>query len=304
MNVLEQALCDDPTCVLEWALDARPALEPLERVLQSELTRIVHAPAAELLAGIDRILLSATPSEGLDYLQRAGVFAVIAPEVDRLVGFHLDFPAHHKDLWDHTLTVIDKMAADVDLRWAALLHDVGKIVTRDQAPNGKVTFFRHEAMGAFLARGITARLSMPEARAKRIVFVVALHGRVNAYEPSWSDRAVRRLARETQEGLDDLIAFSSADWTTKHSARGRKILRQLEHLKHRVAELERPRTTLPRGFGGALASALGLEPGPDIGRAVAWVVDEIDAGRLAKDVNPAASAAAFRAAFPDHSASR
>ena len=96
------------------------------------------------------------------------------------------------------------MPADPDLRWAALFHDVDKLATRSEDGSGKVMYWHHEELGGWIARGILARLMMPVQRLERIVFIVSHHGRVNAYERQWSDRAVARLDREMGAGLADL----------------------------------------------------------------------------------------------------
>lgn len=268
-------------CTTRQELPERWSSEALAP-LRKPLCRLVQCTGAELTAGIDALLLSTSPAAALELARRAGAFKVVLPEVESLVGFHLSASSHHKDLWAHTREVIGSMPSDADLRWAALLHDIGKISTRVVERPGVVTFWHHEAVGAWLAAGIMARLEMPPARAQRIHFVVAQHGRVNAYEPSWSDRAVRRLARDMGERMSDVLAFSRSDFTTKRTALRSRITRQLEQLESRLTTLAatdaQPR--LPAGLGRIIASHTGLNGAP-LGAALAWLADELVAGRVA-----------------------
>lgn len=290
------AFARDPRVIFAWAhveaedLEAVPPGAPAppasaadaERV-RRELGRLTAVPAEELLAGFDAALASSRVVEVLCALQRSGVIALLLPEVDALVGFHRSCRVHHKDLWDHTLKVIARMAPDLDLRWAALMHDAGKIATRVVGDDGKVAFLRHEPVGAWLMRGVALRLGFPPERAERVAFVIEHHGRVNAYEKGWSDRAVGRFARDAGERLDDLLAFSSADFTTKRSAKALRIKDNLEDLRARLARLAEERQappTFPRGLGRRVAELLGIRPGPAVGEVMRWLQAEVDAGRL------------------------
>ncbi len=260
---------------------------------------VVELDPAARLASLDALLAGPNPARAVHYLERAGVLAVLLPEVQALVDLHLSAPAHHKDMWDHTLRVLDACPADVDLRWGALLHDVGKAVTRGVSAAGRVTFWRHEAVGAYLFQGIAARLQLPRARADRVGAIVALHGRVNGYERSWSDRAVARLARELGPHLDDLLAFSRADVTSGRAQRRAKVRADLDHLQGRLRALRaaaaraaQPRP-LPRAVGKLLAQRRGS--GPAVRDALAWLEAQIEAGALPAGAEPAVYLAALDA---------
>jgi len=265
----------------EWTAPSELSDASARDRVRREAVRLIDSPAEALVASLDAVLLSSSPARGLNLLQQMGVIAVLLPEVDALVGFHDTADSHHKDLWEHTRLVIGQMPPDPDLRWAALLHDIGKTASRVVNRPGKVTFWHHEALGAWLSRGVMARLKMPLARAERIGFVVEHHGRVNAYEPSWTDRAVRRMRRDLEPRLGDLIAFSKADFTTRRSHRRARIQRQLQHLEERLERLARedaaPR--LPSGFGTKAAEATGLA-GAELGQALAWLQLELASGRV------------------------
>jgi poly(A) polymerase len=124
---------------------------------------------------------------------------------------------------------------------------------------------------------------MSDERAERIAFMVEHHARVNASEPGWTDRAVRRLIREAGEHLDGMVRFSGADYTTRRRARAARIRAHLADLKRRLAmiqEADQAPRVLPARLGVALCDGLDVAPGPHIGEAIAWLEAEIAAGRL------------------------
>ncbi len=264
--------------------------------LRREAARILDLGAAALLAWLDATLVGDEAAARLEAMREVGVLGVVLPEVAALVGFHRSSPVHHKDLWTHTLEVLTTTPPDADLRWVALMHDVGKVATREVGPDGKVTFWRHERVGAFLMRGVAARLGMAPARAERIAFVIEHHARVNAYEPEWTDRAVRRLMRDAGERLPDLLAFSGADFTTKRAARAARIRRSLAHLSARLERLrgqDEAGRALPSGLGHALARALGLA-GPELGEAMRWLEARVADGALPRGAEAEVYVAALR----------
>ena len=280
------AFVRDPLVLFAWgralaaAAPAAPVPAGVARA-RRELGRLVSAPGEALLAGLDAALLAPDVGEELRALQQLGVLALVLPEVDALVGFHRSCAVHHKDLWDHTLRVIARLPLDADLRWAALMHDAGKLATRFVDPDDKVAFIRHEAVGAWLMLGVARRLAMPEARAARIAFVIEHHGRVNAYEQDWTDRAVARLVRDAGERLSDLLAFSSADFTTKRTDKSERIQDNLRHLRARLAPPAQAAPAFPRGLGAKVAEALGIPTGPALGAAMRWLAAAVASGRVA-----------------------
>lgn len=255
-----------------------PSLEQLRRLAP----RLVEAPPAALLARVDSALCLAQPAGVLDQLQAMGVLAVLLPEVEALVGFHAACTVHHKDLWTHTLKVVADSDADADMRWVALMHDTGKVPTRLVDGAGKVSFWRHEEVGAFLMRGVGARLGMQPERVERIAFIIRHHGLVNAYHAGWSDRAVRRLMRKAGPRLDEMLRFARVDVTTRRSRRAAQIRTELAGLEQRIRRLRsaqcRP-PPLPTGLGHALREQLGLF-GPEIGEALEWLEAQVEAEQL------------------------
>ncbi|MFT7583067.1 MAG: poly(A) polymerase, partial [Myxococcota bacterium] len=273
-------------CVFAWAEASATGEMPWEpeaawvAQIRREAGRLIGADMADLCCALDRALTRPTMEEEFQFLAAVGVLGVLLPEVAALIGFHSGCSVHHKDLWEHTLKVTAKIPADPDLRWAALMHDAGKIGTRTVL-GSKVSFLRHEALGAWLMQGVGTRLSMPADRIDRITFVIGHHGRINAYEPGWSDRAVTRLIRDAGLRLDDLLAFSSADYTTKRTSKAARITANLAHLRARIAALSAPSPwTPPQDLGDHLAETLNLARGPMLGDMIRWLREEVIDGRL------------------------
>ncbi|MEZ4267892.1 MAG: HD domain-containing protein [Myxococcota bacterium] len=279
---------EDPVAMLGFARSAaRDALvwsgrEP-SLACRREAARVLDLGFAQIVEDLDAILTGPSPSVGLEILRVSGALAVLLPEVMALHGFDESCRVHHKDLWAHTLEVVERATTDADLRWAALMHDVGKVPTRALDERGRVSFLRHERVGALLMRGAGARLAMAPARVERIAYIIEHHARVNAYRRDWSDRAVRRLARETGPHLRDLMSFSGADYTTRRRERASRIRGNLRDLARRLQELkasDAATAALPHRMGRALCEALDLAPGPAVGEHLEWLKRELSEGRV------------------------
>jgi poly(A) polymerase len=143
----------------------------------------------------------------------------------------------HKDVFSHTLQVLDRTPPRLALRWAALLHDIAKPATK-RIENGKVTFHGHDHKGERMARRILSELHQPSELIDRAARLVGLHLRANAYEGAWTDSAVRRFVLEAGDDLlDDLLQLSRADVTTGRIDRRTAIARSVAELEARIKEL-------------------------------------------------------------------
>ena len=266
------------------------------------MNRTVQRGAHEGALGvIDHALGQERPSSTLERLRGEGWLADALPEVEALVGFHESCRVHHKDLWAHTLAVIDRLGPDTDLRWAALMHDTGKVETRCIDDRGRVTFYGHEAAGAAEMQRVGERLGMSAGRRDKIAFVIAHHGWVNAYGRAWSDGAVRRLVHLAGPRLGDLLAFSRADYTTQRRGQAARIEGRLAHLDQRIERLaeqaQRPR--LPPDLGRVVMEHLGIPAGPAVGDHLRWLAAELLAGRLPAGAKPDAYLEALDRRSPD-----
>lgn len=236
----------------------------------------------DLKEALDLILLADRPDRGLDAMSRSGIMKELLPEVAALVGFGEGI--RHKDVWGHTKQVVAKTPARLDLRWAALLHDIGKVKTRRFEPDGKVTFIGHPEVGArIFGDRIARRIPFDEKSKERIRFLIASHLRASSYIESWTDSAVRRFSREIGEALDDLIDLSRADMTSKYAEKVRQGMRQIDLLVERIEELKeidaKP-APLPKGLGTEIIERLGVEPGPGLGRIMKRLMQEVEDGAL------------------------
>jgi poly(A) polymerase len=226
------------------------------------------------------------PESGLDGLLEAGALAAIFPEVEAMVGFG-DGEWRHKDVWKHTKQVVRQSVPRLEVRWAALFHDIGKVKTRSISPDGKVHFLGHAEVGTRMFDKLDKRLGLfaNEPPLKDTVrFLILHHLRANQYSPDWTDSAVRRFARELGEHLDDLLCLARADITTKRPEKKRKGLQQIEELQHRIGELaaEDARVPpLPSGIGDEIMRAFGLPPSRKIGEVKRALEEAVQAGEIA-----------------------
>ncbi len=187
---------------------------------------------------LEKLLLGPSPSGGIRLLCDLGLAERTLPDVPRLRGMDNELTrGRHKDVFTHTLQVLDRTPPRLALRWAALLHDIAKPATK-HVENGKVTFHGHDHKGERMARRILGELHQPSELIERVGRLVGLHLRANAYEGVWTDSAVRRFVLEVgDELIEDLIALSRADVTTGRVERRQAIARSVAELERRIQEL-------------------------------------------------------------------
>jgi poly(A) polymerase len=187
---------------------------------------------------LEKILLGPAPSRGIRLLCDLGLADHSLPDVPKLRGMaQEDSPGRHKDVFSHTLQVLDRTPPRLALRWAALLHDIAKPATK-HVENGKVTFHGHDHKGERMARRILADLKASSELIDRVGRLVGLHLRANAYAGEWTDSAVRRFVLDVGEDLlEDLLQLSRADVTTGRVERRVAIARSVAELERRIKEL-------------------------------------------------------------------
>lgn len=234
---------------------------------------------------LDRIIMAHDAEEGLDALLASGALTAMLPEVKAMVGFG-DGEWRHKDVWKHTKQVVRQAVPRIEVRWAALLHDIGKIKTRTISPSGEVHFFGHAEVGARMFDKIDRRLPLfaPEPSLKSAVrFLILHHLRASQYDASWTDSAVRRFAREMGGQLQDLLDLSRADITTKRPEKKRKGLRQISELGERVdklRELDAQVPPLPSGIGDEIMRAFGIPPSRRVGELKKALEEAVESGEV------------------------
>ncbi len=240
----------------------------------------------DVRARLDRVIMAADAEAGLDALRASGALSAVLPEVEAMVGFgHGEW--RHKDVWKHTKQVVRQAVPRIEVRWAALLHDIGKVKTRSISPEGEVHFFGHAEVGARMFDKIDRRVPLftaDDALKGSVRFLILNHLRASQYDASWTDSAVRRFAKEMGGGLDDLLALSRADITTKRPEKKRKGLKQISDLAERVRVIEEQDAVvppLPSGIGDEVMKAFGLPPSRRIGELKKALEACVDQGEVA-----------------------
>jgi poly(A) polymerase len=275
------------TIEIEPAAAPTGAAEEFAAAVEAATGEPCAPPSPDPLIGVaikeafERVLLSQRPDRGLDVLVRSGVMEAVLPEVFAMVGFGEG--VRHKDVWAHTKKVILRSPRTPILRWAALLHDIGKVPTRKFEPDGQVSFLGHPLVGGRMFSKISHRLCFQKEEYKRIRFLIVEHLRASAFDDTWTDSAVRRFARDIGDDLDDLLQLSRADITSKYAEKVRRGIELIDILAERIRELKeidaKP-APLPKGLGTVLIEHFHIAPGPKLGSIISKLKDDVETGRL------------------------
>jgi poly(A) polymerase len=246
---------------------------------------LAEIPIQRVRDAVEDVILAPHLGEGLQWLHDSGALAVVLPELDATVNFSQEAGRRHKDVWEHTKQVIRQSSEKAIVRWAALLHDIGKVPTRVLLPDGRVTFHRHAEVGARMFDAVGRRLGFDREGRNKIRFLIYHHLRANSYQPGWTDGAVRRFDHEMGENLADLVDLSLADVTSRRPGRRQEAAENIEALRQRIAatrELDARVPPLPPGLGNAIMQAFGLPPGPRVGQLRKLCEEACAAGELAE----------------------
>jgi poly(A) polymerase len=247
---------------------------------------------------VTKLILGSAPRRGLELLVDTGLAEHCLPELSRLADT-IDEHGRHKDVYAHTLTVLDQAIAlegsvgdgggpDLILRLAAVMHDVGKPDTKEVHPGGKVSFHHHEMVGAKLTRRRLSALRFPKDVVEDVTQLVALHLRFHGYsQGEWTDAAVRRYVRDAGPLLERLHKLTRSDCTTRNAAKARALASAYDALEVRISELaeaEELHRLRPALDGKEIMAELGVEEGPVVGRAYRYLLDlRIEQGPMSKE---------------------
>jgi poly(A) polymerase len=293
----EESFADDPLRMLRAArfvstlgVSIAPEVDAALRAMAAQLGRIT---AERVQVELSKLLLGAAPRDGLEVLVESGLAEVVLPELPAL-RMAADEHGQHKDVYAHTLQVLDQAidledeGPDLVLRWAAVLHDVGKPATREFLPGGRVTFHHHEVVGARMARKRLKALRYPSNLIDEVAQLVFLHLRFYGYRSSeWTDSAVRRYVVDAGALLPRLHKLVRSDCTTRNKRKAAALSGAYDTLEARIAELkakEELDAIRPDLDGNEIMSVLGIGPGPLVGQAYKYLLGlRMEHGPLGRD---------------------
>lgn len=285
-----------------------PATEAAMVAAAPSLRRISRE---RILGELTRLLTGEYVDHGLEALRATGLLAEALPELLPLAESMVDPEgygrgrggvAREKALWDHTRIVTRQAPARPVVRWAALLHDAAKPACRSVDASGEVHFFGHEREGAKLAERLLRRLGADKLTTQRVARLVELHARPESYEPDWTDSAVRRLALEAGDVLDDLLDLAAADVTSGREQRRRLAAERIGALREHIARLEAERALAQLQSpldGNELMALFDRPPGRWIAQIKDHLRDLVIDGELAPDDKAIAERIAREYLSPD-----
>lgn len=295
----EVSFGDDPLRMLRAArfaaqlsVDVDPTVvEAMARMRE----RLSIVSAERIRDELVKLLATASPRRGLELLVLTGLADHVLPELPAL-RLEVDEHAHHKDVYEHSLTVLDQAIAlenerhpgsppDTVLRLAALLHDIGKPATKKVEAGGAVTFHHHDIVGAKLARKRLTALRFDKDTIGAVSRLIELHLRFFGYaDAPWTDSGVRRYVRDADDLLERLHILTRADVTTRNRRKEARLRGAYDELERRIAALaeqEELAAIRPDLDGEQIMAILGLRPGPLVGDAYRFLLEtRLDEGPL------------------------
>ena len=241
--------------------------------IEKEAKRIEIITVERIMVEFNKIMLSEKPSVGLEIMKKTGLLDIVLPELTALEGIEEVEGQKHKDNFWHTLEVVDNISKNTDnlwLRWAALLHDVGKAPTKKYVKGTGWTFHGHEFLGSKMVKTIFQRLKLPLGKdMKYVQKMVKLSSRpIALISDDVSDSALRRMLFDAGEDLEDLFTLCKADITTKNSYKQEKFKKNFEYVAKKIKEVEEKdhvRNFQPPITGEEIMQMFNMKPGREIG---------------------------------------
>lgn len=274
----EESFREDPLRMLRAArFVGRFGLEPTAEV-RSAMAGLAHrleiVSVERLRDELSKVMVLDDVTPALWLLVDSGLFDVFLPEVPAM-RVEQDPVHRHKDVLTHSIAVTGKTSPRLELRLAALLHDIAKPATRSIGPGG-VSFHHHDVVGAKMVRRRLRALKYPKETVEAVAHLVWMHLRVHTYKMGWSDSAVRRYVRDAGPHLEDLNELIRCDCTTRSKKRAQELSLRMDDLEVRIAELrekEELAAVRPALDGNQIMAHLGLAPGPEVGEALRFLME-------------------------------
>jgi poly(A) polymerase len=277
---------DDPLRMMRAArFIARFDLQPedvLTEAVRAGAERLRIVSAERIRDELCKLVMVDDPTAGLRFLVEGGLAGVVLPELPAM-RLEQDPIHRHKDVLTHTIAVVARSPRTPKVRLAALFHDVGKPRTRSVGARG-VSFHHHEVVGARMTRHRMQELRFSNEMVDDVTELVRLHLRLHTYQLGWTDSAVRRFVRDAGPLLDELLALTRADCTTRNRRRADALANRIDELEARIDELrqqEELASIRPDLNGRQVMAHLGIEGGPIVGEALSHLLDlRIERGPL------------------------
>ena len=255
--------------------------------IASNAASIGRVPPQRVTAEFRKLMLVDRPSSGLELLLKSGLSAQMFPELDKMTGIEQREEYQHKDVFYHTLQVVDNISRHTDrfeLRFAALMHDIAKPQTKRFVKGVGWTFHGHEELGARMTLRIGRRMRLSPETIDYVAKLVRLHLRpIPLVGSSVTDSAVRRLMTEAGEQIDDLMMLCRADITSKNFRKVERYLANFDHVEERMAavrEKDRLREFQPAITGEQIMRALNIPAGPVVGKIKTAIREAVLGGEI------------------------